>query len=215
MVRAPAASVIEGLETKSDKIRALAHAGYLRTEISRFLNIRYQHVRKVLVDSGIQKGLQRDVEFERPPVSAEIKPRVSTHGDVLVRSGFRFIGEWVAGGGGEIELNAKAPTDAGVYAFLVEDSVVYVGFAQRGFRSRMGHYRRGHQRQRTSARIKRLIAAALAKGEQVKVIIATPDVPLEWNGLPINAAAGLEAGLIRMIQPEWNLLGIHAKKPSV
>lgn len=31
---------------------------------------------------------------------------------------------------------------------------------------------------------------------------------LEWNGLPIVTAAGLEAGLIKMIQPPWNKAGI-------
>ena len=34
--------VVEGLETTSDKIRALARSGYLRTEISKLLGIRYQ-----------------------------------------------------------------------------------------------------------------------------------------------------------------------------
>jgi len=57
-------------------------------------------------------------------------------------------------GRAEFELNAKAPARPGVYAFLVDDVVVYVGLAQRGFRMRMGHYRRGHARQRTSARVK-------------------------------------------------------------
>jgi hypothetical protein len=38
--------VVEGLETTSDKVRALARAGYPRTEISKLLEIRYQHVRK-------------------------------------------------------------------------------------------------------------------------------------------------------------------------
>jgi hypothetical protein len=56
--RVSADQVIEGLETTSDKCRALTRAGYLRTEISKLLNIRYQHVRKVLVDAGITEGLK-------------------------------------------------------------------------------------------------------------------------------------------------------------
>jgi hypothetical protein len=71
----------------------------------------------------------------------------------------------------------------------------------------MNHYRRGHVRQRTSARVKGLIKATLAEGKRVKVLIATPKADSHWNGLPINIAAGLEAGLIRMIRPEWNILG--------
>ena len=70
----------------------------------------------------------------------------------------------------------------------------------------MGHYRRGHKGHKTSSRVKDLIAGALAAGKTVKVLIVTPE-PLEWNGLPINTAAGLEAGLIRMLRPDWNMLG--------
>lgn len=40
-----------GLEQKSAKIRKLAAEGYKRADIARFLGIRYQHVRNVLVRS--------------------------------------------------------------------------------------------------------------------------------------------------------------------
>jgi len=50
-------AVTEGLTSKSDKIRALARAGFLRAEIARILGIRYQHVRSVLVSAGMVGGL--------------------------------------------------------------------------------------------------------------------------------------------------------------
>jgi hypothetical protein len=53
--------VTKGLTTTSDKIRALARAGFLRKDISKALGIQYQHVRKVLVDAGMTDGLQRSV----------------------------------------------------------------------------------------------------------------------------------------------------------
>ncbi len=59
--RRPMAGVIAGLTTKSDKIRALFRAGYSRSEIRRYLRIKYQHVRKVLVDSGF-----REIRLNRP-----------------------------------------------------------------------------------------------------------------------------------------------------
>jgi hypothetical protein len=200
--------VIQALSSTSDKIRALARAGYLRTEISKILDIRYQHVRKVLVDSGIADGLIRNVDLERPPVTAPAAtdPPEPTPGDVLLAAGFRHIGEWQLAGDGEFELTAPAPAEPGVYAFIVDGCMRYVGLTQTGLRTRMGHYRRGHQRQRTSARVKALIATALAEGREVKVLVATPE-PFAWNGLPVNTAAGLEAGLIRLIRPEWNMLG--------
>ena len=43
------ADELAGLETTSAKIRALAKHGFSRGDIARVLNIRYQHVRNVLI----------------------------------------------------------------------------------------------------------------------------------------------------------------------
>src|SRR5579871_2394495 len=48
--------VTEGLPTKSAKIRALYKRGASRSEIATYLNIRYQHVRNVLVAPGPQSS---------------------------------------------------------------------------------------------------------------------------------------------------------------
>jgi bifunctional DNA-binding transcriptional regulator/antitoxin component of YhaV-PrlF toxin-antitoxin module len=48
--RTPMDEVSARFQRKSDQIRALAKAGYSRSEIARHLHIRYQHVRNVLVD---------------------------------------------------------------------------------------------------------------------------------------------------------------------
>lgn len=203
-----------GLETKSDMIRALARAGYMRTEIASFLGIRYQHVRKVLVDAGITEGFKprEEVRLEREPVVVEVGDDDSPEGsadtswEVLLRAGFRFLGEW-KGENDDFQIDAKAPVDAGVYSFVVDDVVMYVGLTQRGLRARLDGYRRGYERQKTNARVKALILEALGSGKRVKVLVAVPEAG-EWNGLPVNTAAGLEAGLISMIQPAWNILGV-------
>lgn len=59
MSRSSPEAITEGLTSKSDKIRALARAGFLRAEIARILGIRYQHVRSVLVSAKIPDGLTR------------------------------------------------------------------------------------------------------------------------------------------------------------
>lgn len=206
--RAPAGDVIKCLSSTSDKIRALARAGYLRTEISQLLGIRYQHVPKVLVDSGMTEGLKNTVTAERPALVVEDPARrpATTSWEVLLRANFKFVGEWGSGAGDDIQLDAKAPVEPGVYAFVLNEQVVYVGLTQTGLRTRLNHYRLGHERQRTSARVKGLIVAALAAGARIKVLVATPPAS-EWNGLPVNTAAGLEAGLIQMIRPRWNIRG--------
>jgi hypothetical protein len=203
------AEVTSGLVTKSDKIRALAKSGYSRVEIAALLGIRYQHVRKVLLESGIAPGLKNvKVEIERSPVVVELADEEiePVNGEFLIRAGFSLLGRWTQPSAGEILLSAKAPNDPGVYAFVLEGVVVYVGLTQTGLKTRMDHYRRGHERQRTSRRVKGLIATALSEKKRVEVLIAIPP-PLDWNGLPINTAAGLEMGLIKSIKPVWNILG--------
>ena len=200
--------VIRGLGTTSAKIRALAHGGYDRTEISQLLGIRYQHVRKVLLDAGITSGLRRPVEAQREPITvdAEPKQREVTLAGVLVRAGFLSIGQWTRTLEGELKLNAKSPADPGVYAFVVDDVVVYVGLTNIGLKTRLGQYRIGHKGQKTNARVKALILETLSKGQRVVVLVAMP-ATVEWNGLPVNTAAGLEAGLIQMSRPVWNITG--------
>ena len=204
-------SVVQGLTTNADKIRALARAGYLRTEIRDFLDIRYQQVRKVLEDAGIKDGLSRSVEVDRSPIVIEEKPVVPVPSAFLLKGGFWRLGEWMSVSAEEFSLSTQAPKDPGVYAFLVDDVVKYVGLTLTGLRTRMGHYRLGYERHRTSRRVKGLILEALAKQRKVEILIATPEA-LEWNGLPVNGAAGLEAGLIRMIRPEWNMLGSRKRR---
>ena len=206
--RQPAAEVVKNLQTTSDKIRALAKANYDRTEISKLLDIRYQHVRNVLLRSGIEGGLRRQLEVEREPVTvdAEPPPREDTAGEVLTNAGFQYLGEWTHDPESLIRLDAKAPTAPGVYAFVVDDVVVYVGLTLSGLRTRLDQYRRGHKGQKTSARINGRISQTLSEGKKVKVLVATPE-PQEWQELPVNTAAGLEAGLIQMIRPSWNIRG--------
>jgi hypothetical protein len=206
--RAPADEILRGLETTSDKIRALARAGYLRTEIREILDIRYQHVRKVLVDAGITGGLQRPIEMERSIDVIEVQPaeRVQTSPSVLLAAGFQPLGVWQIVDD-KLELSARAPVEAGVYAFILDDVVVYVGVTQNGLQTRMDQYRRGHAGQRTSARVNALIRKAVEAGQKVAVMTVIPPL-LDWKGLPIDGAAGLEAGLIRQVQPLWNMRGL-------
>ena len=78
---------------------------------------------------------------------------------------------------------ARPRPEPGVYAFVVDGTVAYVGLTTNGLQPRLDQYRRGHARQRTNARVNKLIGETLSSGKQVKILVATPQ-PLEWNGLP-------------------------------
>jgi len=198
MARQAVNEVTDGLGTKSAKIRALADAGYDRAEIAKALGIRYQHVRNVLIRSGNTGSLRRQIEVEREPVTVEAGPVLekAVAWKDLLNAGFRLLGGWMLDGERAIKLDATAPTEPGVYAFAIEEMVVYVGLTNSGLKTRFDQYRRGHKGQRTSSRVKDLIINALVAGQQVRVLISTPGTSV-WNGLPVNMAAGLEGGLIQ------------------
>lgn len=198
--------IIKGLATKSAKIRALAQAGYSRSDISKIVGVRYQHVRKVLVDAGIQaaKESPSDELLISVPLSRKEHKPVSCV--VLLDKGFQYIGDWRKTEKGALTMTAKAPPGPGVYALVENDFIIYIGLTLNGFYTRMEQYRHGHKGQRTSARIHKLIHTSLDQGHQIKVLVSMPPAS-EWNGLPVNTAAGLEIGLIDLIRPAWNIRG--------
>jgi hypothetical protein len=83
------------LPSKSAKIRALGAAGYARQQIADFLNIRYQHVRNVLVEEERKRagfseapGSPPDAAM-RPPAasSGRLKVLVGSDGSVMLPAG--------------------------------------------------------------------------------------------------------------------------------
>jgi len=81
--------LVAELSTKSDKIRKLAATGYSRSDIAKFLGIRYQHVRNVLVDDERRRGTTGASEAARawvpePSAGAPGKIRVRTDGSAVV-----------------------------------------------------------------------------------------------------------------------------------
>lgn len=79
--RRPMHQVVAGLRTKSDKIRALAREGYSRSEIAKYLEIRYQHVRNVLIQSPPAKAQHR--------AGDQAKTTVGPGGRVVIPAAYR------------------------------------------------------------------------------------------------------------------------------
>lgn len=63
--------IVQGLTTKSDKIRALGRRGIPTSEIAKYLGIRYQHARNVLVDGGLASTRRQDVSVDKPALDVE------------------------------------------------------------------------------------------------------------------------------------------------
>lgn len=78
------AELTENLSSKSEKMRALAKAGYKRADIARFLDVRYQFVRNVLAREEARNAADADSSRLSPA-----KLRLGPDGRVLIPAPFR------------------------------------------------------------------------------------------------------------------------------
>lgn len=185
-----AQSLTSNLSTKSDKIRTLADAGYSRSDIAKFLEIRYQHVRNVLTKSSLVDSISSEPFFI----------------DILSGSGFEPLGEWVLDKSGKLSLSSEAPKKPAVYAFVINKIVMYVGVSSQNLSQRFYFYIRPGPRQKTSQRLNEIITSLLQMGRSVEIFYACPE-DSSWNSLPVDTVTGLESGLIKRYKPEWNKRG--------
>jgi AbrB family looped-hinge helix DNA binding protein len=79
----------EGLGSKSDKMRALAKAGYKRGAIADFLGTRYQFVRNVLVQDEAREAKKAAAAASGDTQLAPTKLRLGPDGRVLIPAAFR------------------------------------------------------------------------------------------------------------------------------
>jgi hypothetical protein len=70
--------------------------------------------------------------------------------------------------------------------------------------SRLYFYGKPGVSQRTSLRLNATLKDELANAGSIDVYVAVPP-DLEWNGLPVHGAAGLELGLIKRYALAWNM----------
>ncbi|MCA0872293.1 GIY-YIG nuclease family protein [Seohaeicola saemankumensis] len=124
----------------------------------------------------------------------------------LLKRGFGYVADWVSDGEARLSLDKELPGDPGVYVFVCNDDVVYVGVTMMGLSRRLKGYVSGYAGQRTNARVKENIVSSLANGDVVRILFAKPETML-WNGWPVLTSHGLEQGLIQVFRPKWNVLG--------
>lgn len=123
----------------------------------------------------------------------------------LVNIGFESAGTWRVVGDGLVAGLSRHAEDRNVlYAFVVDREVKYVGQTVQPLRVRMRGYERPVRGQSTNLSNHDCIRESLNAGMSVD-ILALPDAgELRRGDFHINIAAGLEADLIRRLQPVWN-----------
>ena len=81
--------IVKDLSSKSAKIRALDAAGCKRADIARFLGIRYQFVRNVLVNGPPKSELPRPTESNDPGNVESQKLRIAEDGRLVIPAEMR------------------------------------------------------------------------------------------------------------------------------
>ena len=123
----------------------------------------------------------------------------------LLTNGFEEIGCWTASER-RLDPPSQLPSERGVYAFAVDDEVLYVGLASRSLRQRLGFYARPGASQRTNVRLNGLIRGLIESGSTVRVLLARPKDG-NWNAFRLSGPEGLEAALIEDFDLPWNVKG--------
>ena len=185
----------------SENIRALAREGLATAEIARQLGIRYQHAYNVLkADGALPAPSNGGSEVDRP--LSQQKPPLPV--DTLIAGGFTFAGRWVLSATNDLVLDQALSKGVGVYAFVKNGIVLYVGVATMGLAKRLYFYGKPGISQRTSLRLNGIIKNELQAAPAIDIYIVEPP-DLEWNGLPVHGSAGLELGLIKKYTLPWNM----------
>jgi hypothetical protein len=131
------------------------------------------------------------------------KPQLTV--EILKAGGFSRAAQWVAQEE-ELVLDGALPKLTGVYAMVQDGVAIYVGVAANSLDQRLRFYVRPGLTQTTSKRVKAALLDQLNAGKAVEIFVACPPT-LEWNGMPVNGAAGLEVGLISTYALPWNKRG--------
>jgi excinuclease UvrABC nuclease subunit len=122
----------------------------------------------------------------------------------LIAGGFQLYGAFHMTDS-KLRIATKLPSKPGVYIFLVNEEVMYVGSTIVNVHGRMNCYLRSDR----SWNVVDGIFNAINSGKKVELLINTqPTTTL--NGLPLNVVVGLEQGLIDALSPKWNKRGCKA-----
>jgi len=130
--------------------------------------------------------------------------------DRLVAIGFKQAGRWsLTNHVLRLELKPAVMHEQNVlYAFVVDNALMYIGKTAQSLIKRMQGYRspasNSERGGATNIKNNRNIIDALAAGANVHIYVLH-NMPVQHHGeFPVNLAAGLEDSLISSLAPPWN-----------
>ena len=121
---------------------------------------------------------------------------------------FYKAGNWALDKGDLTFDSDKLPTNLNaLYAFVVDEEVVYVGKTTNSLKKRLNQYQKPHATQRTNMKVQNEILNVLSKNGNVDIYVFVENNPEYVGQFELNKAAGLEDSIIKRLNPAWNNTG--------
>ncbi len=102
------------------------------------------------------------------------------------------------------ELDEFADSKNVLYAFVVDEHLMYIGKTVQTLRKRMTGYRSPGPTQPTNIKNNGNVKDSLAQGKRVEIYALPDNGLLHYGDFHVNLAAGLEDSLICDLKPPWN-----------
>lgn len=129
----------------------------------------------------------------------------------LLDLGFEEAGEWLMFQSLLMcSLIGHAAESNILYAFVSREQVLYIGKTARTLSQRMYQYQKPGPTQRTNIVNHANIKGVLDQGETIQILVFAPKEQVQYRGMPVNLAAGLEDALISRLKPTWNRMGLSS-----
>jgi hypothetical protein len=127
----------------------------------------------------------------------------------LKNMGFRQVGEWTLDSGKvQFTLDDVASSQNVLYAFISEDTVMYIGKTVQTLKQRMNGYKNPASTQSTNIKGNNFITETLTVNKPVSIFALPDNGLLYYGGFHVNLAAGLEDSLVSSLKPSWNKAGV-------
>lgn len=126
--------------------------------------------------------------------------------DLLTNLGFTDSADCLLGPANNLQINlrANAANTNVLYAFIIDESyVAYIGKSVNQLQNRLKGYAKPGRGQKTNIKVNAKVIEVLNAGNSVKIYSFTGGELLQFGGIGINIAAGLEDNLILTVA-EYN-----------
>ena len=129
--------------------------------------------------------------------------------NVLIGAGFAHVATWRRDPASSVSLLGQFPSSPGLYLFVEGEVIQYVGSASDGLHRRMRNYQRRQNARNSPRPVHTSLSDALMRGASIAVFVkvVVDSEQCEWNGLPVDILLGVEAAIIKKINPSWNRRG--------